>query len=350
MEPFRSSSTPCFGSSDLGPSGKRFPLANHQRFASADVGEVRDYMGALFSPHYLERSRDIPSVAFRHYGIDLGNVSFDVVDYGLDHGSITVTAPRIEGGYMVQFSLAGNCAVSQGRGDVELAPGKLFVVEPDRPLAERLSSGYVHLMMRVKRAAMQRVLARDLGFMPDKPVIFNSAAQPLTGMPSSLLRMVSTVCEDLDSAEAGLGLTRVVPHLEETLVSLLLSTVPHNFSDLLDRASCTPTPYYVRRVLSYIAAHARDPITLSDLVAVSGVSARSLHSGFRHYKDTTPMGYLKTYRLDLARRELAGAEGRDLSVTDVALACGFNHLSKFARDYRARFGESPSQTRSGRGG
>jgi len=33
-----------------------------------------------------------------------------------------------------------------------------------------------------------------------------------------------------------------------------------------------------------------------------------------------------------------------VSVTEVALSCGFNHLSKFAKSYRERFGELPSET------
>jgi transcriptional regulator GlxA family with amidase domain len=29
-------------------------------------------------------------------------------------------------------------------------------------------------------------------------------------------------------------------------------------------------------------------------------------------------------------------------VTEIAMACGFTHMSKFARDFAARFGERPS--------
>ena len=60
---------------------------------------------------------------------------------------------------------------------------------------------------------------------------------------------------------------------------------------------------------------------------------------------------LKDIRLERARAELlAGGDG--VSVTTVAMAWGFTHLGKFSNDYRARFGELPSQTlrhaRSGR--
>jgi AraC-like DNA-binding protein len=324
------------------------PLANNRRFISSDLGEIQSYMGALFCPHYLAASRDTPSVAFRHYSAGLRDVTFNVIDYGAANGSITVTAPNVGEYYLAQFSLRGLCEINQGSGAIGVGPGALFVIDPDRPLSERMSSGYVHLTMRIRRTALQRVLARDLGFTPDDPVIFSPTAQPLNGASASLLRMVSTVCDDLDSATPGLTQSRVVSHVEDTLLSLLLNTAPHNYSELLGQAASVPVPYYMRRVLNYIAAHAREPITLTDFVEVSGVSVRSLHAGFRNYKDTTPMGYLKAYRLDLARRELAAAEGSGISVTEVALNCGFSHLSKFARDYRLRFGEAPSQTRSGR--
>jgi AraC family ethanolamine operon transcriptional activator len=68
-------------------------------------------------------------------------------------------------------------------------------------------------------------------------------------------------------------------------------------------------------------------------------SARS----FREVFDTTPTRYVKMRRLHAARRLREGS-GPELKVTHVALACGFEHLSYFAQDYRALFGEYPSET------
>jgi transcriptional regulator GlxA family with amidase domain len=56
------------------------------------------------------------------------------------------------------------------------------------------------------------------------------------------------------------------------------------------------------------------------------------------------MAYLRAIRLELARSELAHAGRKGGSVTGVANTCGIGHLSRFADDYQARFGESPSQT------
>jgi len=61
------------------------------------------------------------------------------------------------------------------------------------------------------------------------------------------------------------------------------------------------------------------------------------------------MEYVKQVRLAKAREEMLATQGAK-SVTSIAMEWGFNHLGHFARDYRARFGELPSQTlRSHRG-
>jgi transcriptional regulator GlxA family with amidase domain len=97
----------------------------------------------------------------------------------------------------------------------------------------------------------------------------------------------------------------------------------------------------VRRVEQFIEGHARDAIVLADLTGVAGVSTRALQAGFRRFRDTTPMAYLRAIRLELARADLAKV-GRLGSVAAVAHAFGFAHVGRFARDYQARFGELPS--------
>jgi len=37
---------------------------------------------------------------------------------------------------------------------------------------------------------------------------------------------------------------------------------------------------------------------------------------------------------------------RNLSISQLAYEWGFNHLSRFSQEYRAEFGESPSDTKN----
>ena len=91
-------------------------------------------------------------------------------------------------------------------------------------------------------------------------------------------------------------------------------------------------------------ANARQPITLEDLVAVSGLPGRTLFRSFRLATGLGPMRYLRGVRFEGARAELAeNASG--VQVGDVARAWGFKALGRFAVEYRRRFGEPPSATR-----
>jgi transcriptional regulator GlxA family with amidase domain len=120
--------------------------------------------------------------------------------------------------------------------------------------------------------------------------------------------------------------------------------MPHNKMRAIEKSGKATAPFFVRRAEQFIEEHARDAIALADLTGVAGVSTRALQMGFRRFRDTTPMAYLRSTRLELARAELVKAGRQGGSVATVANALGFGHLGRFARDYEARFGELPSHT------
>ena len=155
------------------------------------------------------------------------------------------------------------------------------------------------------------------------------------------MEMAKAVREDAADARNGLSHPRVGSHLDATMMALMLASFRHRFSERYDRAAEPCAPYYVHRAEDYIRTHLREPISIEDLVAASDVSVRSLFNGFRRFRGLAPMAYVKALRLELARDELHRADPATRSVTEVALACGFTHMSKFARDFAARFGERP---------
>ena len=74
-----------------------------------------------------------------------------------------------------------------------------------------------------------------------------------------------------------------------------------------------------------------------------GVSVRTLQEGFRSRFGTTVTAYHREVRLERAHRILSAA-GERRAVADIAVECGFFHLGRFARDYRLRYGVTPSAT------
>lgn len=74
-----------------------------------------------------------------------------------------------------------------------------------------------------------------------------------------------------------------------------------------------------------------------------GISTRQLERIFGRYLNCSPKKYLMDLRLNRARNLLVQTEQ---SVTEIALACGFESPGHFARVYRGKFGITPTAQQS----
>jgi AraC-like DNA-binding protein len=105
----------------------------------------------------------------------------------------------------------------------------------------------------------------------------------------------------------------------------------------------------VERVRRFIHAHLAETMTLAELCQHAHLQARSLEYGFRDLVGLSPFKYIKMLRLAEVRRRLQASNPAERSVSELALDCGFCHLSQFAADYKRVFLESPSATRRAAG-
>ena len=140
----------------------------------------------------------------------------------------------------------------------------------------------------------------------------------------------------------------MLKQFESSLLNALLYGQPHSLHGQLEGTrERNVSPYFIKRIEAYIAEHLHEPLSVETLAEHGGVSVRTLFAGFRTYRGTTPMHYLRDLRLERVNEELRS--GRVESVTDTAYKWGFAHLGRFAQEYKRRYGESPSETRRFRG-
>ncbi|MFT3758934.1 helix-turn-helix domain-containing protein [Thauera sp.] len=104
-----------------------------------------------------------------------------------------------------------------------------------------------------------------------------------------------------------------------------------------------PRDSRIVELCEYLEDHLDRPFNLSDLEAMSGISARVLQQEFRKRTGQSPLQWLRDQRLDKARQLLSCPSG-ETRISQVALVCGFDNFSDFANRYRQRFGELPSET------
>jgi AraC-like DNA-binding protein len=80
------------------------------------------------------------------------------------------------------------------------------------------------------------------------------------------------------------------------------------------------------------------------LCAALGVSPGGLSAAFQGTFGISPHRFLKLRRMAMVRSLLHCPDGPVQLVKSVALSHGFWHLGQFAIDYRAMYGEMPSET------
>ncbi|MEM6422328.1 MAG: GlxA family transcriptional regulator, partial [Pseudomonadota bacterium] len=85
-----------------------------------------------------------------------------------------------------------------------------------------------------------------------------------------------------------------------------------------------------------------EPISPAELARDVGMSTRQLERLFRRYLNRSPKRYYMEMRLEKARGLLMQT---NLSVINVALACGFTSPSHFSKCYRGHFGRTPYRER-----
>ena len=96
------------------------------------------------------------------------------------------------------------------------------------------------------------------------------------------------------------------------------------------------------KVIQMMEINIEEPISPSVLAKDVGMSTRQLERLFRRYLDRSPKRYYMELRLQKARNLLMQT---DMSVINVALACGFASPSHFSKCYRAHYDTTPYRER-----
>ncbi|WP_282118425.1 GlxA family transcriptional regulator [Ruegeria atlantica] len=114
----------------------------------------------------------------------------------------------------------------------------------------------------------------------------------------------------------------------------------------------TPTRIGVRhpklsQVILMMEKNIEEPISPSILAKDVGMSTRQLERLFRRYLSRSPKRYYMELRLHKARNLLMQT---DMSVINVALACGFASPSHFSKCYRAHYNTTPYRERGAQSG
>ncbi|MFT3765735.1 MAG: AraC family transcriptional regulator [Minicystis sp.] len=255
----------------------------------------------------------------------------------------SATLAIVRGGldrYVITLPAAGSGAVEQAGERHEVMPGRGAVLSPGLAPSFGCSPEFVGYTITIQRGALEDHLAKLTDRAVRGPIRFDVPLDVEDRKGATFLGVLELFRREVERPGVS---PLAIAALRDALFTSLLTGVRHSASALLEPRPARLAPWCVRRAEEYIEAHAAEPITMTDVAAAIGVPARSLRAAFASSRGVSPMAVLRQRRFELARARLASASP-GTTVASVAATLGFRSAGRFSVAYRARFGESPSET------
>ena len=105
-------------------------------------------------------------------------------------------------------------------------------------------------------------------------------------------------------------------------------------------------PVRIQGIIEDMLGNLEEPLPVVDLAERAGMSVRQVERSFARHLSTSPVKFYRSQQLEQA---WALIEDTNLSVTEIAFACGFSSHPNFARLFRQRFGITPTMLRTSQG-
>jgi len=325
----------------MGKQGAAPLLARYPLFESSDLDEVRERVAGIFCPHDLRVTGRNHRVSASMHHAPVGGISLNRLRYG---ATVAIDPGCLKDFLLVMMPLSGSADVHCGNQHVHSTPALASVVTPTLPMRETNHADSDQIMVRIERSLLERVCAQHLGRELRHPIEFQLGMDLTAKNSESWLALIAYLIGELDRVGTPLLSPLAQAQIEHLMVTTLLLMQPHNFRTALLQPAPPLAPTYVKRVEEYIEENADQPLTVSELAAFAGVGSSALFAGFREFRNTSPMAYLKSVRLQRVHEDLNRASASRDTVTKIAMRWGFVHLGHFTAGYKRKFGESPSET------
>jgi AraC-like DNA-binding protein len=237
-----------------------------------------------------------------------------------------------------QFILAGSGSSKIGRRETIVDPSQTCIIPAGAAASLIYSADHQQLIFRIPTETLVTSLTSMLGALPRGPLRFSQA--PLKDASFERLRRFALTLAD-EASDPQIPAV-LIDELEDTFLAYFLTCNDHSYRGQLLEPPAQAAPRHVTMVEEYIAANWDKPFTVEDIARITDISARTIYATFSLHRGYGPKTFLRQVRLNKARELLR--QGR-YDVATVARMCCFPSAGRFARYYRAAFGELPSDTR-----
>ena len=237
----------------------------------------------------------------------------------------------------VAMQKSGAARLRQAGRVAELAPGQLVLVDTGRP----------HVLDHAERAelALFTVPAKVVGLRcGEVDQALARVISPDEGMGRLLAPFLESLSVSARTARPDVA-HRLAGNTADLVATLVAEQAGAGYADP-DAARTA----LLTRIRQFVDQRLEDPdLDPTAVAAANNISVRYLHRLFEN-EGTTVRRWIQRRRLEECARELTRRSGSAPSVSAVARRWGFTNASHFSRVFRAAYGMSPRQWRTGREG
>lgn len=235
--------------------------------------------------------------------------------------------------FLVSLQRKNTSRITQFGNQSVLRPGDIGVYDSAHPYLLELGSGFSKTVLQLPK---DRLLAR----LPVARMMGGTRIDGQSGIGKLVRNNILSLTDHLDGSDL-----TVSELLQETLIDLLATGLAAVRSQVADLAS--PEQHMIVRMRSYIASHCGDPDLDRNRVAEEvGISVRRLNS-ILSKQDSSIAEEIRRKRLKTVAAQFEDPRYDSQSISEIALACGFNNLQHFSTIFRAAFGVAPRAYRAG---
>ena len=227
--------------------------------------------------------------------------------------------------YSLTFPRSGVAECFVGETRMRLTPNHAYLINVDRSAKLRVEKHYSTFNIQIPVSRLEHRLGKRIGILP-RDVI---QSDPIYHMTKQLISELAGTKDTLDKKTRGF----LTKQLLDT-VAFFLTTG----SDVSDETIAVQSVH--ARVLAFLDSNFCDAsLTPLSIANGCGISRSYLYKVFSH--GPSVMELLKRRRLEAARAMIEFRRDK-LTLTSVAMACGFSSSSEFSRLFKLEFGIKPS--------
>ncbi len=243
----------------------------------------------------------------------------------------TVYRPHAHEEYAIGVVEAGVQTYREPGGSYHAPPGTIYTLNPGDVHAGESAdeSGYQYRLIYVPETYVLKCLEQEIGI--------------LTGHPHFKQRLTNDIqlSKKLQAFLSSLNAPGICRVKAETELVILLKELFSRYGEIVEESIANPGESSILRVTEMIRKRFAEPVTLSDMAELAGLSRYHFIRVFQTKTGLSPHAYLTQIRVFHAKKAIESG----VSLTDAAMVSGFSDQSHMSRYFKTIYGISPGKFR-----